>query len=101
MSKTAKTISQYLLGGALGLSIVGNLFLASNLMLKEAKLEELQQKIESPAVVKATINGVDYLIDKNGNHFEFMTPKVRTIEVPDATYYIDAKNNYYKEINNR
>lgn len=79
MSKTAKTISQCLLSGVLGLSIIGNIFSASDLTLKEtkieeleAKIEELQTKVEKPAVIKATIDGVDYLIDQKGNHFKII-----------------------------
>ena len=64
MSKTVKTISQCLLGGALGLSIIGNVFLTSDLRLKEAKIEELEAKVEKPVIIKATIDGVDYLIDQ-------------------------------------
>ena len=124
MSKTVKTISQCLLGGALGLSIIGNVFLTSDLMLKESKIEELETKVEKPSVIKATIDGVDYLIDQKGNHFKLIqdtkiktvvTPegetylvdkknnkykisgsKIKTVEVLDATYYVDAKGNYYK-----
>lgn len=124
MSKTVKTISKYLLGGVLGLSVMGNVLLASDLMLKEAKIEELEAKVEKPVIIKATIDGVDYLIDQKGNHFKVnqntkiktvVTPdgetylvdkknnkykisgsKIKTVEVLDATYYVDAKGNYYK-----
>lgn len=124
MSKTVKTISKYLLGGVLGLSIMGNIYLASDLMLKESKIEELETKVEKPSVIKVSMDGVDYLIDQKGNHFKvnqdtkiktIVTPdgetylvdkknnkykisgsKIKTVEVLDATYYVDAKGNYYK-----
>ena len=98
MSKTVKTISQYLLGGALGLSIIGNAFLISDLRSKEAKIEELQAKLEKPAVIKTTIDGVDYLIDQKGNHFKLIQDtKIKTVVTPDGeTYLVDKKNNKFK-----
>ena len=98
MSKTVKTISQCLLGGVLGLSVMGNVLLASDLILKEAKIEELQTKVEKPAVIKATIDGVDYLIDQKGNHFKLISDtKVKTVVTPDGeTYLVDEKNNKFK-----
>ena len=97
MSKTVKTISQCLLGGALGLSIIGNVLLASDLMLKEAKIEELKTKVEKPAVIKATIDGADYLIDQKGNHFKVnQDTKIKTVVTPDGvTYLVDKKNNKF------
>lgn len=98
MSKTVKTISQYLLGSVLGLSVMGNVFLASDLMLKEAKIEELQTKVEKPTVIKATIGGVDYLIDQKGNHFKLIPDtKIKTVVTPEGeTYLVDRKNNKFK-----
>ena len=105
MSKTVKTISQCLLGGALGLSIIGNVLLASDLRLKEAKIEELEAnieeleaKVEKPVIIKATIDGVDYLIDKKGNKFKLIQDtKIKTVVTPDGeTYLVDRKNNKFK-----
>ena len=131
MSKTVKRISQCLLGGVLGLSVMGNVFLASDLTLKETKIEELEAnieeleaKVEKPTIIKVSMDGVDYLIDQKGNKFKLIqdtkiktvvTPegeiylvdrknnkykisgsKIKTVEVLDATYYVDAKGNYYK-----
>lgn len=98
MSKTVKRISQYLLGGVLGLSVIGNVFLASDLRLKEAKIKELEAKVEKPAVIKASIDGVDYLIDQKGNHFKVnQDTKIKTVVTPEGvTYLVDEKNNKFK-----
>ena len=98
MSKTVKTISKYLLGGVLGLSIMGNIYLASDLMLKESKIEELETKVEKPSVIKATIDGADYLIDQKGNHFKVnQDTKIKTVVTPEGeTYLVDEKNNKFK-----
>lgn len=105
MSKTVKTIGQCLLGGVLGLSVMGNIYLTSDLRLKEAKIEELETKIEEletkvekPAIIKTTIDGVDYLIDKKGNKFKLIQDaKIKTVVTPEGeTYLVDKKNNKFK-----
>ena len=98
MSKTVKRISQYLLGGVLVLSVMGNVYLALDLTLKEAKIEELEAKVEKPTIIKATIDGVDYLIDKKGNHFKLISDtKIKTVVTPEGeTYLVDRKNNKFK-----
>ena len=105
MSKTVKRISQCLLGGVLGLSVIGNVFLTSDLTLKETKIEELetkieelQAKVEKPVVIKATIDGVDYLIDQKGNKFKLIQDtKIKTVVTPEGeTYLVDKKNNKFK-----